>query len=216
MKLLEIGPLVIVDGLFTRNELQTMDGFMAGFDEWGLGYDMGDYGASTATLCKSVKWDMFKGKYKILNDIDTLMRERLPELGIEVPYFHRCLMNNFKVGDGPLFHKDSPRNDGSRTFMVYPNMAWELNWGGTTMFADDDDNVIAAANPKPGRIVIFPGHLNHCGVSPNKVHQGYGRYSMAFQSKGRGLAEDRNNCKPEDIKRVTLEEYYGETHYRLL
>lgn len=215
MNILEVGPLTIVDGLFTSNELDKMDKYMASFHNWGLGYDSGDYGASSATLCKSLKWDMWKGLYGIIQDIDDRMRERLPAVGITVPYFHRCLLNNFKVGDHPCYHKDSPRNDGSQTFMVYPNKVWELNWGGVTTFADDNDNVIAAANPKPGRIVIFNGNINHCGVSPTKYHQGYGRFSMAFQSKGPGLAEERTRCKPEDVIRETMVDYYGDNYKRL-
>lgn len=215
MEVLEIGPLTIVDKVFTREELEILDSYMAGFGDWGLGYDSGEYGASSASLCKSLKWDMWKGRYAILQDVFEIMQERLPQVGIKVPYFGRCLLNNFKVGDNPCFHQDSPRNNGAQTFMVYPNKVWELNWGGVTLFADKNDNVIAAANPKPGRIVIFNGSINHCGVSPTKYHQGYGRFSMAYQSQGEGLKENLTECDPKDVARETLVEYYGDNYRRL-
>ena len=212
-----IDKLTVVDELYTDKEIEIMDNWFGSYTMWGLGYDELDYGASTATLCRSLKWDQWVGYHHMLDDMQNIMRERLGEKGIDVPYFGRCLINNFKFGDTPLFHKDAPGTPNSQTFMVYPNRCWNKNWGGFTAFADNDDDVIAVAAPKPGRIAIFPGDVSHTGVAPTKVHQGYGRFSVAFQDPdGFPKPEDRKTVKPEDVEKTSLVAHYGDTHSRLL
>ena len=65
--------------------------------------------------------------------------------------------------------------------MVYPNKVWDLNWGGYTAFGWGSEDADWVALPKPGRVVLFPGNINHCGIAPTKIHEGYGRFSMAYQ-----------------------------------
>tara|TARA_R110000772_G_scaffold107704_1_gene210291 strand:- start:11939 stop:12574 length:636 start_codon:yes stop_codon:yes gene_type:complete len=196
--MIERGELTIFDGVYTDREIHRMNEWFGTYQHWGLGYDMVEYGAASATLCKSLKWDMWSGMHIMLDDMQNLMRERLDSY-IDVPYFHRCLMNNFKFGDSPMFHKDAKAEE-AMTFIIYPNYKWELNWGGYTAFADDDDNVIAAINPKPGRVIAFPSRINHSGVSPTKVHEGFGRFSVAFQDpNGTSDPSTRTPSMPKDI-----------------
>lgn len=217
MKIVQRGDVTFVDGLFTESEINRMDQYFSEYTLWGLGYDELDYGASTATLCRSLKWDQWVGVHRIFNDIQLLMTKRLHQsTEIKVPLFSRCLINNFKFGDSPMFHRDSPSNPEGRTFMVYPNKVWDHNWGGYTVFADEDLDVINVAAPKPGRIVIFPGKILHAGVAPTKIHKGYGRFSIAYQDPlGNPKQEDLKHCKPEDINKTSMVEIYGENYYEL-
>jgi hypothetical protein len=144
------------------------------------------------------------------------MLERLLQVGIETPLFSRCLLNNFKFGDSPLYHKDSPGNPKGLTYMVYPNKIWNYNWAGETKFADDNQNVIDCVNPKPGRVVIFPGNIDHCGIAPTKIHEGYGRFSIAFQDPlGFPKSEERRKVQPEDIENTSFVTIYGDNFKRL-
>ena len=215
--MIENGPVKIFDDIFRKDEIEKMDNWFAGFTSWGLGYDMQEYGASSATLCRSLQWDMWKGIFHILEDTHMLARNRFKsQYDIDIPYFQRCLINNFKFGDSPMFHKDAPSNDKALTMMVYPNSTWDINWGGYTAFADEDDNALWIVNPKPGRVVLFPGNLNHAGVAPTKVHKGYGRFSMAYQDASEKAPvmdpADLTPSRPEDIKKASMEEYYGEDY----
>jgi|TARA_R110000851_G_scaffold167476_7_gene313147 hypothetical protein len=212
------GLITVIDGLFTDDELEKTDKYFGSYTYWGLGYDMESYGAASATLCRSLKWEQWIGLHGMVGDINETMRRRLHrDSDIKVPYFERCLINNFKFGDSPMFHKDNPSSDTAMTFMVYPNKVWNLNWGGFTAFADDDDNVIDCINPKPGRITVFPGNLNHSGVAPTKVHQGYGRFSMAYQDTGGNYdkPEERARVKPEDIEKASMQSIFGDDYARL-
>lgn len=196
--------LSVVDNVFSEAELDIVDAYFSSYTDWGLGYDEMDYGASTATLCRSLKWDQWVGKHTIFADIDVMMRQRLGDFGIDVPLFSRCLINNFKFGDSPMFHKDAPGNPKSQTFMIYPNKVWDKNWGGFTAFADDDDEVVAVAAPRPGRIAIFAGNVSHTGVAPTKIHKGYGRFSIAYQDPdGFPLAGERRTVNPIDIAKTS-------------
>jgi hypothetical protein len=212
----QTGPVTVYDGVFQNNEIEIMDQWFGEYTHWGLGYDKQEYGAASATLGRSLKWDQWSGLHKIIDDAQVIMRRRLIGEGMDVPFFHRAFINNFKFGDSPMFHPDGGDPRGV-TYMVYPNRAWDLNWGGFTAFADDDDNVIAAINPKPGRVVSFPVTVNHCGVAPTKVHKGYGRFSIAYQSPNYTTdPKDLKPCKPEDIEKTSMVSIYGDSYRRLL
>lgn len=212
----QTGPVTVYDGVFQSDEIRKMDEWFGSYTHWGLGYDKQEYGASSATLGRSLKWDQWAGLHKIIDDCQVIMRRRLIGEGVNVPLFHRAFINNFKFGDSPLFHPDGGNPKGM-TYMVYPNMVWDLNWGGYTAFADENDNVIAAVNPKPGRVVAFPVTVNHCGVAPTKIHQGYGRFSIAYQSPDFTTdPKDLKPCRPEDIESTSLVSIYGDNYKRLL
>ena len=209
--------VTVIDGIFTSRELDRMDSWFGSYTFWGLGHDEKGHGASYSSLCRSLKWDQWVGVHAIINDIMQIMTDRIhAETDIKVPYFHRCLINNFRVGDSPMFHKDSPNNDNGRTFMVYPNKVWNLNWGGYTVFADENNNVIDVSNPYPGRVVIFNGNISHCGLPPARGHQGPGRYSIAYQDPlGTTDPSQRRGCKPEDIEKTSFVSIYGDDFSRL-
>jgi len=209
--------ITIIDDLFTNQELEKLDSWFTHYTMWGLGHDQKEYSSSLSSLCRSLKWDQWVGVHAILNDVCDIMTERIhANTDIKVPYFHRCLINCFRFGDSPMFHPDSPNNPKGRTFMVYPNKVWDLNWGGYTVFADENNNVYDVANPKPGRIVIFDGHILHSGVAPTRVHQGKGRFSIAYQDpEGTTDPSTRKRCKPEDIERTSFASVYGDKWNRL-
>ena len=218
--LIENGPLRIYDGLLSDQEIEFIDQFFAGYLRWGLGYDMQEYGANSATLCRSLQWDMWKGYHGIVDDIHIILRYRLKKtFGVDIPYFQRCLLNNFKFGDSPLFHPDAPSNRQALTMMVFPNMTWDKNWGGETKFQDENGNTLWCVNPIPGRVILFPGITDHSGCAPTKIHKGYGRYSLAYQDANEEAPVfDRKLLKPsakKDIIRASEEDIYGKNHRRL-
>lgn len=216
MKVIKSKVCTVVDGVFSDSQLEVMDNYFASYPFWGLGYDMQEYGAKSATLCKSLKYEQWVGFHGIIQDINDIMTKRLAELDIKTPLFPRALMNNFKFGDSPMYHKDSPNNPDGLTYMVYPNKCWDYNWGGETKFADKDHNVIDCVNPKPGRIVIFPGEVDHAGIAPTKIHEGYGRFSIAYQDPlGFPKSEERKTVKPEDIETTSMVSLYGNDYKRL-
>lgn len=68
--------------------------------------------------------------------------------------------------DSPI-HRDNKANENGRTIVMFCNEHWASSWGGELVFYDHSkENIIKSVLPKPGRIVIFNGHVPHSARSP--------------------------------------------------
>lgn len=79
----------------------------------------------------------------------------------------RCYANGHPYGSEGTVHIDT-RSETGHTAIYYPHLSWEPNWGGETVFFNDDrSDVIAAVYPKPNRLLTFAGAIPHVarGVS---------------------------------------------------
>src|SRR5690606_15270390 len=70
----------------------------------------------------------------------------------------RVYCNGHVCSDCPLPHRDSA-DARDRTVLVYANAHWQPEFAGETVFFDDDDEIIRAVVPRPGRVVIFDSTL---------------------------------------------------------
>ena len=59
------------------------------------------------------------------------------------------------------FHVDKTAVDNGLTQMYYANEIWDDNWGGETIFKNNNNEVEIAISYKPNRIVIFNSHISH-------------------------------------------------------
>lgn len=73
---------------------------------------------------------------------------------------HIARLNLFIPGENPYFHTDG---DDIITCLYYINPDYHPDEGGETQFLID--NEIKGIRPKPGRLVIFDGRLNHRATS---------------------------------------------------
>lgn len=83
--------------------------------------------------------------------------------------------NCIKPGDKFDFHRDS---DG-KSVLVYLNPVWKFWWSSGTQFKSPNKIV----RPKPGRVIIFDGDIQHRCISPNNFMEDFGRLSIVFQFK---------------------------------
>jgi SM-20-related protein len=79
----------------------------------------------------------------------------------------RCYANGHTYGSDGSLHTDSvsPR---SFTSIYYPHERWSPNWGGETVFFNQEEtDIVASIYPKPNRLLIFQGTIPHVarGVS---------------------------------------------------
>jgi len=66
----------------------------------------------------------------------------------------------------PHFHTDG--KESNLTFLYYANTKWDADWGGETVFADDNLNdIIYTSMYKPGRIVLFDASIMHKPCTPS-------------------------------------------------
>lgn len=79
----------------------------------------------------------------------------------------RLYSNGYTYGTEGTIHRDS-RLSENITHLIYINDKWEANWAGETVFFNDEDDIIRAILPKPGRLVEFEGDIRHAARSVSK------------------------------------------------
>jgi SM-20-related protein len=73
----------------------------------------------------------------------------------------RWYANGQPFGSEGSIHTDSV-SDRSRTVIYYPHATWHPNWGGETVFFNQDrTDIIASIYPRPNRLLIFAGDIPH-------------------------------------------------------
>lgn len=92
----------------------------------------------------------------------------------------RVIANLFAHGDSSWLHKDCEQHD-AWTIILYLNEAWDLNWGGETILADNNE-VLKSFAPTPGKFIIFKSNVLH-GPRPVSREAPYPRFGLTFQCK---------------------------------
>jgi Rps23 Pro-64 3,4-dihydroxylase Tpa1-like proline 4-hydroxylase len=59
------------------------------------------------------------------------------------------------------FHNDELKENKAKTLLVYLNTKWDVDWGGETMFANNQGDVEIAVSCKPNRLVVFDSDTLH-------------------------------------------------------
>jgi hypothetical protein len=70
-----------------------------------------------------------------------------------------------RFGDSATVHQDTQCDD-CVTFLYYGNLSWNGEWGGETVFYDDEMSAAACVTPRPGRLVLFNSVLHHRAGTP--------------------------------------------------
>jgi hypothetical protein len=68
-----------------------------------------------------------------------------------------------------------------KTLLYYPNSLWKIEWGGHTLFMDENlEDTKYACLYKPGRVVLFDSPIPHMILTPN-IMTPVNRYSLVLQ-----------------------------------
>ena len=113
-----------------------------------------------------LEFDTFFNFY-LLNKIKELTGDNLA--------IERIYMNGHTGGGYGLMHTDSVFDQG-RTFLIYCNHEWNIEWGGGTYFAENDTVV----NNKPYSAVYFQNNKDHCAMPISKEFN-WLRVTLAFK-----------------------------------
>lgn len=90
----------------------------------------------------------------------------------------RGYINAIKFGDRPRRHRDS-LSSNDMTVLYYANPAWDVDWGGETVFYEETE-IMRAVIPRPGRVVVFSASLEHSARPPTSLLEHY-RYTIAMK-----------------------------------
>ena len=81
----------------------------------------------------------------------------------------RVYVNSSIYGDVYFPHRDCDQRLSNVTVLYYGNLNWHSDWGGETIFYNDQHDAELAVTPRPGRIVASRGAILHCGGVPSRV-----------------------------------------------
>lgn len=91
-------------------------------------------------------------------------------------------MNGYTYGTEGYFHRDWPDPDYTTVIVYLLRDEWDPDWGGETVFIDDEKNIRASIFPKANRVVVFPSNLNHCARGVSRKFNGV-RKTLMFKTK---------------------------------
>ena len=74
----------------------------------------------------------------------------------------RAYINHSVYGDAYYMHRDL----SAVTVLYYANLFWEGDWGGETIYFDDNSDAQIVVSPRPGRMVVARGPILHRGTVP--------------------------------------------------
>jgi len=78
----------------------------------------------------------------------------------------RAYASSLSFGEMQFSHRDAPAASRDLTAIVYLTDGWQREWGGETIFFSDDGEARIAVSPKPGRLVLFRGGIEHRASPP--------------------------------------------------
>lgn len=170
-------PIHIFDNLFTYNEREKFYSWCSGQRFTNMGQDTGrlehkgDFNLFSQLFEEDVRnsgfWEMENTKY-LLPLIE----------GYEQA---QARVNLSTLHDKNRFHCDTYGSDDVRTILYYPNMEWHSEWGGYTLFTNQEGNKLEYCSFYiPGRVVIFDGTIPHCISAPSIGAPAY-RLSFVIQ-----------------------------------
>lgn len=117
-------------------------------------------GASAELAPSLLASEAFFGHLKSLAD-NVFASERLT--------VERAYVNNTVYGDMYYTHRDCEPGSRDVTLLYYANPAWENDWGGETIYFNDEDDAQIVVRPRAGRLVIARGAILHRGGVPTRI-----------------------------------------------
>jgi hypothetical protein len=105
-----------------------------------------------------------------------------------------------------LPHTDRP--PGCWTLLYYPNLEWDIKWGGQTNFIDPETmDIMAAVIPKPGRFILFQADILHQATPPT-FYAPFKRLTIAMKlDPFEGLTEEEMALSNKTIQEYKEKEY---------
>ncbi len=92
----------------------------------------------------------------------------------------RAYVNCSVFGDSYYAHRDCEPQQQHVTALYYANLEWSIDWGGETIYYNDDEDAELVILPRPGRLVVARGAVLHRGCVPTRnCHEE--RYTLAYK-----------------------------------
>lgn len=97
----------------------------------------------------------------------------------------RAYVNCSVYGDSYYLHRDCAPQEAHVTALYYANPDWRPDWGGETIYYNDEEDAELAISPRRGRLVIARGAVLHRGNVPARSCYEE-RYTLAYKLNSSG------------------------------
>jgi hypothetical protein len=102
--------------------------------------------------------------------VHAIMSEVAEHFAGEVFSIERAYCNAIHFGDMLYAHRDNhDRASRDVTALLFVANEWRKEWGGETIFFNDDGDAVHAVSPRPGRLVLFRSAIEHRAGAPSRV-----------------------------------------------
>jgi hypothetical protein len=119
--------------------------------------------------------------HPLVATIDTVVASLFPGEPLRK---ERIYCNCVVYGDLVFSHRDCEPHQPNVTALLYLNRAWEKDWGGETLFFGDDGEVARALLPRPGRLCVFRGAIEHrVGLPQRGCYEGRLTFVIKYAPK---------------------------------
>jgi hypothetical protein len=158
--------IIMVDDLFTFSEI-------SGIYASAINHKYSIYNSSEAEVQnltnKRLGCPLEQNDYILENIFSGDRLDLLKDLSPQDTYNHwRSYLNLGIHSDTHLIHVDEFSKSKGITLLYYVNRNWSSDWGGETLFYDDQrKEIIHCCSFVPGRIVIFDSSIPHSAKSQN-------------------------------------------------
>jgi Rps23 Pro-64 3,4-dihydroxylase Tpa1-like proline 4-hydroxylase len=99
----------------------------------------------------------------------------------------RAYVNCSVYGDSYYAHRDCAPQEQHVTALYYANLEWHPDWGGETIYYNDQEDAELVVTPNRGRLVIARGAVLHRGNVPTRSCYEE-RYTLAYKLNSLGAA----------------------------
>lgn len=153
----------VFDGLFSYQTRTLLHRYMINSKYQPIGYDNDilEYKSDITTISLYTEQDVFNMNFYSNSESEIIL-----------PYLNGYVTNSISVNmcthaDKYRIHMDAA--DGL-TLLYYANLKWDIDWGGETMFFDEElQDVEFTSIYKPGRVVLFDSSIPHIARTPTVI-----------------------------------------------
>ena len=148
----------VFDNLLDKQEIDTNYFYFRDIAPWrfiGSGKD-------------ETKWRKFNYHLKFKNKIEKKLKDQTENILKNMQIFDLLKLERAYASANPYgtvheSHTDWEKEVTGITIMYYLNNTWDLKFAGETVFYDkNNQDILKSIIPKPGRIIIFDGNIEHC------------------------------------------------------
>ena len=102
--------------------------------------------------------------------VNAIMGEVAEHFRGETFGIERAYCNAISFGDMLYAHRDNnDRTSRDLTALLFVATEWRKEWGGETLFFNDDGDAVHAVSPRPGRLTIFRSTIEHRAGAPSRI-----------------------------------------------